>query len=192
MTLVTYEDITQFLETDETEEGLLNLLSFNATTELENYTHRILAQREISEFHNGHNQNTLELRQYPVQEITSIKVWRTNPIPDYIPIAKEIYNYDPNPEGPVQIRLLIHFSFPRGDRNIKVTYTAGYTRETLPDDLMMACVETVSWLYKRLKARQIGVSQLVDERNRTGRTLYDRTLPPHVREILEPYRIKGW
>ena len=192
ITLVPFEQLQTFMELEDSEEGIINMLSFSATTEIENHTHRILYEREIGEFHDGYNQNSIELKEYPVTEVNRISIRQFTKLCAFIPLESEAYTCQTQENGFSTIFLQNNYSFPKGQQNIKVLYTAGYNSETLPDDLQMAVCETVSWLYKRMKARQIGVTQLVDERNRASRFTYDKTLPDHVREILEPYRKKEW
>jgi hypothetical protein len=190
--LVSFDAIQSFLEVEDSEEGLITLLSCSASMEIENFTHRVLCNRVIEEFHDGYNQNSIILKEYPVTLFSSLQIWHRQPVSQFISMTTDSFHYELNSTGQTEVQLMAHFSFPRGERNIKATYTAGYSPETIPEDLQMAVLETVSWLYKRHKSRQVGVDALIDERNTSFRYVYDKSLPKHVIQLLQPYRRKGW
>lgn len=49
--------------------------------------------------------------------------------------------------------------FPKGHKNVFVSYTAGYTESTLPNDLKLAILETVKYGYNKFKSSIQGVER---------------------------------
>jgi hypothetical protein len=78
--------------------------------------------------------------------------------------------------------LIANARFPKGTRNVKVTYTAGYT--TVPEDIKQACMEMVAL---RLDERKrIGVSS----QSIAGESVSykDQDMPMSVQATLQKYR----
>jgi hypothetical protein len=75
--------------------------------------------------------------------------------------------------------------WPKGYRNIKVIYTAGYgVAGTMPSDLEQACLDYVMWLFDMRNDRRIGRAT----KSKSGETVsFVNNLPEHIAEILEPY-----
>jgi hypothetical protein len=194
LTLIPTDEISELLNTDSTDESVVSLLSFSVTTEIEKYCNRILVNREILEFHSGYTSNSISSKEYPVTEFASLQIKDSSSI-DYQIISPDLYGITPSPgisSEPVEVELVNGYLFPRGKNNIKLTYTAGYLPEEVPQDLKMAFCEILSWMLKRLKARQIGVNTLARAKNQSGPLLYDPNIPEHARQILDSYRRKGY
>lgn len=194
LTLVSTQEISELLNTDSTDESMVSLLSFSVTTEIEKYCDRILVNREISEFHSGYASNSIGSKEYPVTGFSSLQI-KDNSNIDYQNISPELYGVSPKPgesTEPIEVELINGYLFPRGKNNIRLTYTAGYLPDAIPQDLKIAFCEILSWMLKRLKARQIGVNTLARAKNQTGPLLYDPNIPEHARQILDSYRRKGY
>ncbi|MDC7225209.1 MAG: hypothetical protein PQJ61_00430 [Spirochaetales bacterium] len=190
--LISWAHCKKLLSLDTREKAFLELLIFSATAEIENYTNRKLKQREMRELHNGFNQNEVLLKNYPVKEVSSLKVDNERDYTEETIVNKDYYScfipHEKDYEQPSEIILTDGYSFPRGRNNIEVIYTAGYLEEEVPEDLKTATVEMVEWSYKRLKNRQIGEVNL-----KYGQETQVATkMPEHVMKLLEPYRRKHW
>lgn len=197
MSLISLADFAHcrdVLELDDRDETAVELLIFSCSAEIESYTRRCLTERLIAEFRDGYLNPSLNLRQYPVKEVTELRCQKGN---EEFVVSQELFSLD-NPgvqecyEQPVRITLNEGYLFPLGRYNIQVTYTAGYSPQTMPADLKMALCEMVGWSLKRIRARQIGMSGLVNSRRSKEWPVTEKTMPDHVKEILEPYRRKGW
>jgi len=164
--------------TDSANDDILTRL-INATTDyIESYCDRRFALTQYTdEYYNGYGDDELVLRQFPISEAEE-------DVPTISFIDKgtetavsiddcEIY-YD---EG------IIYYSiFPKGRKNIKISYKAGYA--TIPADLAQACIEIVVANYNRsktvaVKSESIGSYSV---------TYADVQASPHAKGILNLYR----
>lgn len=76
-------------------------------------------------------------------------------------------------------------TFPRGTRNIKVVYEAGYgtvLAGDLPSDLVNACLDYVLWLYDRQNDRRIGRT---NKSKGDENVSYEVSVPKSVMDILD-------
>ncbi len=75
--------------------------------------------------------------------------------------------------------------FAKGNRNIIVKYTAGYSSTTMPADLKLAILEAVKFVYQQRDEDTEGVRSL-----RLGdyNVQYEEMLPARVMTILDAYR----
>ena len=195
LTLLTFDEIRSLLvETDPTDESIISLLAFSVTLEIENYCGRVFVSRPITEYQGGSASDAVTTREYPVTAFKSLEVKdRTRGV--FQLLNSDYYTLTPEPgesSGPIDIELVSGYTFPRGKNNIKLKYTAGYLPGEVPDDLKMAFCEIISWMLKRLKARQVGVHTLDRAANQKGPLLYDPNIPEHARQILQSYRRKGF
>jgi hypothetical protein len=182
------------LELDDRDQPAIELLIFSCSAEIESYTGRNLLQRSLVEYRNGFLNPSMALRQYPVSELTELRCNRGD---EEFVVNPELFTLD-NPalqnctEQPARIRLNEDYLFPRGRNNIHITYTAGYAADDMPAPLKMALAEMVGWSLKRMRARQIGMSGLTNSKRAKEWPVTDKTMPDHVKDLLEPYRRKGW
>ena len=174
------------------EKTFIELLIFSASAEIETYTGRKLKQRQIRELNDGCSQSEIILKQYPVKEVTSLKVDNERNYQEETIVSNEYYScFIPNQddlEYQSEIILAQGYSFPNGRNNIEVIYTAGYLDEEVPEDLKTAVTELVEWSFKRLNNRQIGEINL----KYGQKTQLATRIPEHVRDLIEPYKRKNW
>lgn len=77
--------------------------------------------------------------------------------------SNRVYLYMPDDaESDVQVdlnrgQLVFPFNAPPGFKNIYVDYTAGYSSSTMPDDLKLAVMMIVSYLYEQAKQNSFGM-----------------------------------
>lgn len=75
-----------------------------------------------------------------------------------------------------------------GEGVVTIVGTIGY-KASVPDDVFMAVLELVAWLYR---ARSSGAGGSVTTATRAGLTIAPSELPPNIREVLDQYkRLKG-
>lgn len=77
--------------------------------------------------------------------------------------------------------------FPRGYRNVKSVYVAGYgtaVGNDLPSDLEWACNELVLWFYNSNSNRRIGITS----QTKQGETVsFEQMLPENIALLLQSY-----
>lgn len=191
--LVSWEECKKLLDIDSREKAFIELLIFSASAEIETYTNRKLKQRDIRELQDGCMQNELTLKQYPLKEITSLKIDNERNYPEETIVNTDYYKCfipysEDDRETPSEIILAEGYLFPKGRNNIEIIYKAGYLDEEMPEDLKTAVIELVEWNYKRLKNRQIGETNL----KYGEKTQLETTIPKNIRDLLDPYKRKNW
>lgn len=84
--------------------------------------------------------------------------------------------------------VLIKGSFPKGTRNIKVVYEAGYGTAAggdIPSDLENICLEFVQYLNQKRHDRRLGL----ETKGKSGESVtYELGLPEYIDAMLEPYK----
>lgn len=164
---------------DQSRDLELTLLISAASGAIENYCRRSFGLKQYQEEkYDGIKGNNLSLQQYPIREISSVAICNSL-ITDYEVIMERGMLFRAN-------------GWIAGQRNIAVTYTAGYvlpddaTEEnpsTLPEPLELACL-----LYAQMLQRQPGVTA---ERVGDLSVTYANDgigLPSPVKSLISPYR----
>lgn len=77
--------------------------------------------------------------------------------------------------------------FPSGDSNIQVTFTAGYTQETLPEEVKKACLEAIQTAWNRQNDNSYGVQSRSDPNGIS--VSYETRLSSDVFDVLANLRI---
>jgi len=77
--------------------------------------------------------------------------------------------------------------FPSGCSNVQVSYTAGYTREALPDDVRKACLEAIQTAWNRQNDNSYGVTSRSDPNGIS--VSYESRLSADVFEVFANLRI---
>ena len=160
------------------EDEQLELLLMAASSVIETYCNRSFGRNTYTERLSGTPDNSVRVRNYPVSSIESIEYG-----------GRLLMDYDLDSSSGT----LYRFSWPRGERSITVTYTAGYvlpgddngddTDPRLPVAIEQACV-----LLAKTLGREPGIgSERVGDISVTYVTDGDR-LPGVVKALLAPYR----
>jgi uncharacterized phiE125 gp8 family phage protein len=163
---------------DDLIQGLINACS----TAIENYCRRIFLNQSYSEFYDGNQTRYINLKNYPVSAITQVQV-------NGVTLDKSSYlvkndtgvltRVGPYPNGFTGVSTSrFNTIWNRGDYNIKVDYTAGYT--TIPDDVELACKMFVASIYK---ADVANFSTTFNE----GFVFKADAIPVQVKLMLQPY-----
>ena len=181
--LATREELKRYLGIDAGETGpdaLLDQLLEYASERIESHCGRRFASEELTEYHDGPGTSRLVLDRRPVTDLSAayVDADRDFGASTVIP-AEELVLY---PEAGLLVRA--GSPFPRGARNVKVVYTAGYT--SLPDDLAAACVKLAAAWYAHSQAGADGIRR---ETLGEYRAEYaGAPLPADVESALAPYR----
>jgi len=113
-----------------------------ASKTIERYLDRFIIKREYIEFQDGRNQNRIMLRNYPADKPSELRIDHSSEFTDADTLI-ETDDYEIDTLGNEVI--FIERIFPRGTRNIKITYDAGFT--TVPEDIESACLWMVEWYF---------------------------------------------
>lgn len=171
MPLVTLSEVKDYLKinSDSTDDGLLNTLIAACSQAIEDYCERTFTEKLYEdEEYDGSGTKYLLLGQYPVKTIASVEVDGQLLDPSEYKVKKS--------NG-----TLIRTSgvWPKGDINISVTYTAGYTE--IPFPVQLACKHLVMSYFK---ADIASFSTTFGE----GFVFRPEALPAQVKALVQPYK----
>ena len=123
----------------------------NAFSDLfEGETDRKIKEVSVTEYHDGRKSNMITLGEYPVNEITSVKIDSTSRFSgSETTLDSSTYAIGDNNNA-----LYYNTHFPSGFRNIKVVYKAGYT--TIPSDIQNAALWGVFYYFNMRETKDIG------------------------------------
>lgn len=161
--------------TANTDDALLTRLIASASTFIQTWLNRDLAQQARVETRDGNGGNVMVFANYPVSAVASVVV-------DGYAIPASVDPYGAGYRFDATRIILTGYSFPRGFGNVVLTYTAGYA--TTPHEIEQACIELVSLRYRERdrighQSKSIGgetVSFIVKD------------MPDSVKTILNNYR----
>ncbi len=170
---------------------LLGNLVSAASAFIEKYCNRSFSETEATEYYDGSGTEVLLLRNYPISEVSDVKIRENNSFvdynPDYLTIDGRIglVSID-NPEFGISI-------FPSGRMNIQFTYT--YGTSSVPEPVKEACSIMVYYLYANSSAGARHNPAL--SREEVGSTEWESRnmeqvqMPKAVARLLGPYRSYG-
>lgn len=150
--LVSWEFIREYGKFEEGQRDkvihLINWISSKAET---------IAQREIISKERvidicGNASPRIYLPVTPITEIDSIIVDNTHA---FVTQALDPSEYHVDQKSGIITRY--QYRWPTGFFNIRVTYTAGWTRETMPTDIQKACVEAIGTAWNRQNDESYGI-----------------------------------
>jgi len=169
---------------DTSQDAKLEQLINVSSSMIENYVDRKLIHQQYVELHDGRVNDRLLLKEWPAEkpsEIRSDNLWSFD---DTTVMPSE--NYEIDQQCTVVLK---GFHFPRGNRNIKVTYNAGYVSPVsggsgfpLPAELNQACIMLVAWQYQLRADRRLGIAS----KGKQGESVsYVKGLPAEIAMMLD-------
>lgn len=120
-------------------------------------TNRSLLQEELTEYYDGRDTDTIMLRSTPLSsthETISVYLDNDRDFTESSKLASTSLFVD-------QEIGAVHYDggiFDRGRRNVKVIYTAGWTRANMPHDIRVAALEALGVLWKRMSEKRFDTS----------------------------------
>lgn len=182
MALCTLQEVKDYLDiqgTNTTSNTVIGGLCDAVSSIADAYCGRTLESTTHTEYYSAYGSSYLVLNNYPITSVSGVyddvsRVWDDDTIidsADYIVDSNIIY--------------LNGYYFSGGAKAVKVVYTAGYTSNTIPQDLKQAAIMEVAHLYRKAS---IGVD--VNSRS-TGdnSTSYNITdLQPNTKLIFNLYK----
>jgi uncharacterized phiE125 gp8 family phage protein len=171
---------------DTTQDARVERLINTASQLIEDHTDRKLTYQAYDVRRDGRRADRLVLPEWPVVAITS--VWDD---PGWDFQTQNII--DPTEYGIEEDCILVLKNgrkFQRANRNVRVTYTAGYrtltgnTGDPIPSTLSYACLMVVDWLDALKADRRLGVTS----KSKNGESIsFTDTLPPQIATMLEEF-----
>jgi len=174
--LINWEYLTDYLQLEESTKYFAVTLINAASSMAEGHTDRKLKRRDHVELYSGSGKPTIVLRQFPVESISDVRIDSSGEF------GEETIVEDVRLDAELGI-VYRRAGFVIGWNNVRVDYRAGY--EPVPADLKIAVCEIVDWLWKRVRANQIGIKQIQADGVNTS---YELTMPTNAMRILEFYR----
>ncbi|OHB90343.1 MAG: hypothetical protein A3D89_04315, partial [Planctomycetes bacterium RIFCSPHIGHO2_02_FULL_52_58] len=153
------------------EDSLLNRLMDRATDFIHSYCGRIFPQGGYDEYIDGDGTETLLSHQFPILSVNSLEVDR---------VVKDSASFVLY--APLGLLKLKSGVFPRGKKNVRLQYTAGYA--AIPKDIEQACIELVALRYYDRGKERLGVAS-------SEGTSFVPQLPQEIRQVLELYKRHG-
>jgi hypothetical protein len=169
---------------DTSQDAKIEQLINASSSMIENYLVRKLIYNQYIELHDGRVNDRLLLKEWPAEkpsEIRSDTLWSFDNTTIMPP-----ENYEMDQQTTVVLK---GYFFPRGNRNIKVTYYAGYASPVfggggfpLPTELNQACIMLVAWQYHLRADRRLGIAS----KGKQGESIsYVKGLPAEIALMLD-------
>ena len=172
MSLTTLSTVKEYLGLTGTgEDVLLNRLMDWATDFIHSHCGRIFPQGGYDEYIDGDGTETLLSHQFPILSVNSLEV------DGIVKGSTSFVLY--SPLGLLKLKSGV---FPRGKKNVRLQYTAGYA--TIPKDVEQACIELVALRYYDRGRERLGVA------SKEG-TAFISQLPQEIRQVLDLYKRYG-
>jgi len=151
--LTTYESVKAYLGlTNDDDQALIEAMIDSVSAVIETFCQRKFKSRAYVEYYSGDGTTELMVDQYPVTAITDIWDDVNHDFTDSYKIdTSNILFSDIGSNLSDGIVLLEGDTFRSGVKNVKISYTAGYT--TIPLDLADACIQFVAKVFN-LRGKQ--------------------------------------
>lgn len=141
LVMITLTELKQYLNiTDSSKDTFLQSCIDSSVCEIEDFCNRKLSPDTYVEYLDGNNKTEIYLRNKPINSISSIECF------DEYDTFVDLFTGSDTASNSVQIitqhnliKLLKGYFFYKGCKNIKITYTAGYS--TTPDDIKSVLLE---------------------------------------------------
>jgi hypothetical protein len=184
--LVPLDDFKAVMGVDDREDKTARFCLVTSTLTIEQYCKRKFIHKKYFETVKLSDSPLVILKEYPVSEILAVSIFNGQIIePEFY---RPMLGNDYNEEMPFEL-LLSPSLKPYNLTAIKIIYTAGYERVSVPVDLSAACLELASWNFNRYKGRRVGMSGNIRGSGVQGEH-FEMSIPENVKALIEPYRRK--
>lgn len=151
--LVTFVNAKSYLGLVDSQSTLAGFLITAISDRVTSLTRRKLYAADYTEYLDGHGDNIILLKQYPVNSVTNIYLDGDRAFADSSALAETDY-YLNEDTGIIE---LYSKTTAEGAKTVKVVYNAGHS--TIPEDLQQAVFEALDWNMKRFEGSSIGLEQ---------------------------------
>jgi hypothetical protein len=177
--LVTFANAQTYLGYASSQSTLAGLLITAISDRVKALTRRTITAADYTEYIDGHGDNIILLRQYPVNSVTNIYLDGDRAFADASALASTDY-YLNEDTGIIE---LYSKTTAEGAKTVKVSYNAGYS--TTPEDLQQAVFEALDWNMKRFEGSSIGTEM----QSAGGVNIRPAlTIPPSAYAVIMGYR----
>jgi hypothetical protein len=149
----------------------------------ERHCGRVFKSAAYTEQFDGTGQTDMILNHFPITAISEVRVDSSRTFAAESIVDASDYHAEPDELLEAGILRRHGSRWPRGSRNVKVTYTAGYA--VVPADLEYATLLMVEWLYRGNSDRRIGRTSIGKAGETTG---YVSELPIEVQMVVDNYK----
>jgi uncharacterized phiE125 gp8 family phage protein len=193
-TLIPLDEYKGVLGIDDREDKLARFCLVTASFTIEQYCKRRLIRKNHFELSEFYGDLFLQLKEYPVKKIIAVFALRNEELGmrNGILIETEFYRILPDCGTDVDLPFSLEFSpavARMGCKSIKVVYSAGYSKGSVPADLAAACLELAAWNMNRYRGRRVGMTGNIRGAGKEGEH-FEMSMPENVKQLLEPYRRK--
>lgn len=161
--------------TSDAEKVILSQLITAYSTWIQSWLSRNIPEQDYSDSFDGTGSNRLLMPQWPITDVASVAVNGVS-IPKASSVTESGYRWSDT------AIILNGYKFARGDANVEITYTAGYS--PIPADLARTCVDMVAIHYR--EKDRVGVASKSLAGETISYSLVD--MPQQVKTILNQYR----
>lgn len=194
MSLVALQDYKDALKiVNSTEDDKITQYSLEIEDRVKSYLGYDVEQTTYTdELYDGTGNEYLFTRHVPVTSITSLYIyegldslgnedweeWTQND--EYDRLLIETGGYQIFMDGAV---------FPKGRNNVKITYVAGYTTNTLPQDIASVCKRLMRLLYLGVDKGHEGLTSVSQSSGFTETTTLDSEAASRILKEIEHYKL---
>jgi uncharacterized phiE125 gp8 family phage protein len=177
VTLNQAKDYLSITLADTSKDSWVEMLINSASDLIERHCSRKFKSASYTHYYDGHGNNELVLAQYPVTNISSVKVDTERVFGAETTLGAT--SFQVMEDGVLRLHSQ---RFPEGSQVVKVEYTAGYA--TVPGDLQIACLFSVEWMFRTQNDRRLGRTT-VNKGNESVENVPG--IPKEVEQILQPF-----
>lgn len=179
--------------TSTTRDGKIQALITQVTELIENYCNRRFTAYSATDKVEWHDAkvNSVELKEFPVISVTTVKTSEDGGVTqvtlDEAAVDKNGYFVDIE-AGVVSTQKAINnflTSYDTSYRSLEIEYAAGYTEDTLPEDLKLCTIDLVHYYEK---GENIPSKSMLGSTIDNPQPYQANSFPPSIRRILDLYR----
>lgn len=170
---------TMDLDKDALIEDIIDSIS----TLFESICGRYFISREHTTYISGDGEDYIYLPNRPITSVSGVWVDFYRDFEDDDLVDTDDYYISNESDCIILAPSSEQYNFPRARENVKIIYTAGYARASIPYDLKRACIKEVVREYKTKDDSFVTSKTNVD----TSSTRYDGELLPYTRLVLSKY-----
>lgn len=164
-------------------DAVLTKIADGVSEKIDSYIRRPLVTRSIVENRDGNDTEVLQLRHFPVQTVTQVRI-RASLLDTWEVIAVDNYELD-GFRGYLYLKSLC---WPKAAQSCEVTYTAGFAAQnstSLPQDVVQAGLDFVKFIYDRWKSDVVALGSV--NMQQAGSAVIVPALPKDVTDTLERF-----
>lgn len=191
MAIVDTETALEFLKLtspNEDEEAVLTVICDQISEAVEDYCGRIFEFATFTEDYDGSGTRILMLRQYPIDDITTVTRTKADAANTEVVVAAAEYTIN-DESGMLLMHPVNHVDssiWVKGEQNYEIVYDAGYDEDDMPNGIVGACNIWIATVFQKAKHNLFAVqsSTIGDE---TVNYTND-AMPPMVKSMLTKHR----